>query len=141
MVVVGIFNHVAAWDPVKEKKLSENELNPGEYYIAATLVAEDSLKVVYVEDEVVKTWYGVDATETNPNGNYIVDANHAGEKTVWFNPTRQEAWAGHIFVEPNGGTGIDNTTVEGKAVKSLKNGILMIEKNGKVYNVIGMEIR
>lgn len=139
--LVGIFNHVAAWDPVKEKKLSENELNPGEYYIAATLAAEDSLKVVYVEDDAVKTWYGVDATETNPNGNYIVDANHAGEKTVWFNPTRQEAWAGHIFVEPNGGTGIDNTAVEGKAVKSLKNGILMIEKNGKVYNVIGMEIR
>ena len=139
--LVGIFNHVAAWDPVKEKKLSENELNPGEYYIAATLAAEDSLKVVYVEDDAVKTWYGVDVTETNPNGNYIVDANHAGEKTVWFNPTRQEAWAGHIFVEPNGGTGIDNTAVEGKAVKSLKNGILMIEKNGKVYNVIGMEIR
>ena len=139
--LVGIFNHVAAWDPVKEKKLSENELNPGEYYIAATLVAEDSLKVVYVEDEAVKTWYGVDVTETNPNGNYIVDANHAGEKTVWFNPTRQEAWAGHIFVEPNGTVGITNTEAEAKAVKTLRNGILVIEKNGKAYNVIGLQIR
>ena len=38
-------------------------------------------------------------------------------------------------------TSIDNTAVEGKAVKSLKNGQLVIEKNGVKFNVMGQTIR
>ena len=38
-------------------------------------------------------------------------------------------------------TAIDNTEVEGKAVKVLRNGILYIEKGGKQYNVMGQLIK
>lgn len=38
-------------------------------------------------------------------------------------------------------TGVENAEAGMKAVKSLKNGVLIIEKNGKKYNVIGSEIR
>lgn len=38
-------------------------------------------------------------------------------------------------------TALDNTEVGAKAVKTLKNGVLIIEKNGKKYNIIGSEIR
>ena len=38
-------------------------------------------------------------------------------------------------------TALDNTDVNAKAVKVLKNGVLIIEKNGKKYNIIGAELR
>ena len=38
-------------------------------------------------------------------------------------------------------TALDNTAVEGKAVKSLQNGMLIIEKAGVRYNVMGQVIR
>ena len=38
-------------------------------------------------------------------------------------------------------TALDNTEVEGKAVKVLRNGILLIEKNGHTYNAQGLLIK
>ena len=38
-------------------------------------------------------------------------------------------------------TAIDNTVVEGKAVKRIENGMLIIEKNGVRYNALGQAIR
>ena len=36
--------------------------------------------------------------------------------------------------------GFENTAVESKAVKSFRNGQLVIEKNGKFYNALGAEL-
>jgi hypothetical protein len=36
---------------------------------------------------------------------------------------------------------MDNTAVDGKAVKMIKNGMFVIEKDGKTYNVMGVTIR
>ncbi len=44
------------------------------------------------------------------------------------------------FVEDKG-TALNNTEVEGKAVKLLRNGILLIEKNGHTYNAQGLLIK
>jgi len=38
-------------------------------------------------------------------------------------------------------TALDNTAVESKAVKTIKNGQLLIEKDGKFYNVLGTVVR
>ena len=38
-------------------------------------------------------------------------------------------------------TALDNTEVEGKAVKVLRNGILLIEKNGHTYNAMGQVVK
>ena len=38
-------------------------------------------------------------------------------------------------------TGIENVVVESKATKSFRNGQLVIEKNGKSYNVLGTELK
>ncbi|MCR5049800.1 MAG: leucine-rich repeat domain-containing protein [Paludibacteraceae bacterium] len=38
-------------------------------------------------------------------------------------------------------TGVDNIATEGKAVKRFINGQMVIEKNGKLYNALGAEIR
>lgn len=126
------------WTPAATRMFVENTSAAGEYILAdITLAADDSLKVVKVEDDEIITWY--------PGGdNYVVDAKHAGVKTIYFRPDGQggEDWfAGCIYVAPNEMTAITNVNADAKAVKSLKNGILMIEKNGKVYNVIGLQIR
>ena len=38
-------------------------------------------------------------------------------------------------------TALDNTHDEVKAIKRIENGQLVIEKNGKLYNALGQEIR
>ena len=45
------------------------------------------------------------------------------------------------FGEESEATAISNTAVEAKAVKSLENGMLVIEKAGKKYNVMGQIIK
>ena len=46
-----------------------------------------------------------------------------------------------MYITPNGGTGINNTAVDAKAVKVLRNGMLVIEKAGVNYNVMGQIVR
>ena len=43
--------------------------------------------------------------------------------------------------EEDPATGIDNIAAEGKAVKRIVNGQMVIEKNGKLYNALGAEVR
>lgn len=40
-----------------------------------------------------------------------------------------------------GGTGVENSTIRVKAVKSIENGALIIEKNGVRYNALGQIVR
>lgn len=45
------------------------------------------------------------------------------------------------LVKPASGQGISNAQVEKKAVKRVVNGQLLIERDGKVYNALGTEVR
>lgn len=42
---------------------------------------------------------------------------------------------------PDSPTALDNTNANAKAVKYVRNGMLLIEKNGEVYNVLGTRVR
>ena len=47
-----------------------------------------------------------------------------------------------LYKKDNGsGTALDNTELDGKAVKVLRNGILLIEKNGHTYNAMGQLVK
>ena len=133
-------------DPWELASLSEDVLfaaNPGkdgEFLLVATLTEGQKIKVVSIENEAFKTWF--------PDGmgkEYTVDVAHAGEKTIYFEPTGNDAWkefheGGFFFIEANP-TAIDNTAVDSKAVKTIENGMLIIRREGKTYNVLGVEIR
>jgi hypothetical protein len=105
--------------------------------LTKTLAIGDSIKVLEVVGNT-RTYY--------PDGmdnHYTVDAAHAGAVTIYFRPAGNHDWAafgGYIYIEA-GTTAITNTAVEGKAVKMIKNGMLMIEKGGKLYNVMGTLIK
>lgn len=62
---------------------------------------------------------------------------YAFEKDGQTTPQAKDA----VLVSINGATAIDNNVVEGKAVKRIENGMLIIEKNGVRYNALGQAIR
>ena len=140
--LVGTFGGVEAWNYEAlsaAKQFKENEENAGEYKLEYTLAAGDKFKVVYVENDAIKTWY-----PDGSDNDYVVDAAHAGKKTIYFKPEYQTDWNGYVYIEANAEpqpTALTNTTSETKAVKTLKNGILVIEKAGVKYNVLGQTVR
>ena len=67
---------------------------------------------------------------------------NAGHWMIQFNKEALNAFnVTDIVLVIKGGTGIDNTAVEAKAVKSFRNGQLVIEKSGKTYNALGVEMK
>ena len=78
------------------------------------------------------------------DNNYVVDANHAGQSVIYFRPNADggEDWFHNkIYVAAAGGTGIDNTAIDAKAEKMIKNGMLLIIKGDKTYNVMGQIVK
>jgi len=109
-----------------------------EYALEIELKENDGLKVVKVENKAVVTWY--------PEGmgnEYVVDADHAGKKTVYFRPAYVEEWAafgGFIFIPANGGEGLNDLNASEKAVKVIRDGQIFIIKGNKTFNVLGAQM-
>lgn len=93
--LVGSFN---SWTPAAEYHLVGNPDNNAEFMVNVTLAENDELKVVNVLNDAITAWFPAEG------GNYVVDANHAGEKTIYFRPDNQggEDWFGAcIYIAPN----------------------------------------
>ena len=137
--LVGDFAGVASWNPVAERMFAVNPDNEAEMVLAAVeLAADDSIKVVYVENDNIVTWYPVDAP------NYVVDANHAGVKDIYFRADYQgaEDWFyGCIYIAANEGMAIINTEAEKVAVKQLRNGMVIIRRGERTYTVMGQMVK
>ena len=85
------------WTPAAERMFVANTEKEGEYYLEnIALAVDDSIKVAYVENDVIKDWYPGEGGD-----NYVVDADHAGVKTIYFNPKYQEAWGNNIWIAAN----------------------------------------
>ena len=132
------------WDAVNitsAMKFAVNPSNDKEYLLTTKLYEADSIKVVKVEFDVITTWYPSDA-----NSEYIMTADQAGDsKTIYFRPDGEGPAGWHynyIYVPDNGEpTAIDETFVSDKAVKKIENGMLIIEKNGVRYNILGTVVK
>jgi hypothetical protein len=85
------------WTPAAEYHLVGNPDNPAEFMVSATLAEGDEIKVCNLVDNTPTAWY--------PAGdNYVVDAAHAGEKTIYFQPDYKADWAdfgGFFYIAPN----------------------------------------
>lgn len=86
---------VASIDP--EQKFETNPKKPEEFLLETGLAVGDGIKVVKVENGAITEWYpgGVD-------NQYVVDAAHAGRKTVYFKTTYDDAWSafgGFIWID------------------------------------------
>ena len=93
--LVGSIN---GWAPAAEYHLVGNPDNNAEFMLNVTLAENDEFKVVNVLDGNITAWFPAEGD------NYVVDANHAGEKTIYFRPDNQggEDWFGAcIYIAPN----------------------------------------
>ncbi len=109
-----------------------------EYMIGATLAEGNEFKIVSVANDAIVTWYPGDGMP-----NYTVDANHAGQKTIYFRPEGgMEGWhQGYIWVDSNETTSMINTEAENVTVKQLYNGQVIIRRGERVYTVMGQLIK
>ena len=106
--------------------------------LSLTLAEGDQFKVIGVEGETT-TWY--------PDGmdnNYVVDADHAGEATVYFRPAMDgdEDWFYGCILVVAVAEGIEDVQSEkAESRKIMLNGMLYIVRDGKMYNVLGTEMK
>lgn len=107
----------------------------GEWVINATLSEGNYIIVALVDHNAFSIFYG--------DNYYIVDAAHAGEKTIYFRPTGNELWAefgGYIYIDANDTHGFQEIEASQKAVKVLRDGQLFIIKNDIHYNAQGTRL-
>ena len=127
------------WATAPEYLFAENPDQAGEFFLTTTLAIGDAVKVVGVQEQK-ETWY--------PNGfgnEYVVDAAHAGETTVYFRPAGNPDWAafGGYFFIPDNGQGIEEISQEPTAnsQKLVIDGQLFIRRDGKIYTTTGVQVK
>jgi hypothetical protein len=118
------------------------EANPeaeGEFMLATTLAEGDEIKVIG-NNGLSTIWY-----PAGMGNNYVVDADHAGDVTIYFRPDGQggEGWyEGFFFVEVAAPQAIDEiVNRKSSNRKFINDGMLLIERDGKTYNVLGTMVR
>ena len=126
-------------DLTAERMFAVNPANEAEYMLGVTLADKDEFQVVRCDYDQIGDWYpgGLDGEK-----NYKVAKS--GKATIYFRPgyDGDESWHyGCIQVVFDEATGVDNTEATVKAVKSLENGMLIIEKNGVRFNAQGQMVR
>lgn len=127
------------WNPNGEEQylFTVNPDNENELMLNCTLAEGDIFKVV---ETTSNSWF----PGGNEESNYVVDAAHAGDVTIYFRPDYQggEGWHyGCIYLDVHTGTAISNTAVDAKAEKILRNGMILIVKGDKTYNVMGQIVK
>ena len=93
--LVGTMNE---WTPAAEYHFTGNPENPAEFMLATTLAEGQELKVVNVVNDAITAWYPAEG------GNYVIDAAHAGEKTIYFQPDYKADWVdfgGYFYIAAN----------------------------------------
>lgn len=77
------------------QQFTVNPENANEYMLETTLAVGDTIKVVRVADGAIAQWY------PDPGDNYTVTADYAGNVTIYFKTTYDNAWSafgGHIWI-------------------------------------------
>ena len=133
--LIGTFND---WTPSAQYAFV---LNPDaapavEYMVSVDLQEGDKLKGLAV---IMGQWIYY------PEGDdIVVPAEYAGKCTIYFRPEYNPDWAafgGHIYIAKQSGQGIDEILSEGKAVKVLREGQVLIMKGNRTYTPMGQLVK
>ena len=109
------------------------------YYLTATEPSEMTCTVTIGDADDYDPWLGFgEGTLTITTVDGVVTA-----KGLVVNPYTKVAFDVTVSGKlPQGpGTGLDNVQVEVKTVKMIKNGQLIINRGGKAYNAIGVQVK
>ena len=83
------------WGAAEGYHFVGNPNNPAEFMLETTLAVGDEFKVINYLNGETTAWY------PNEGGNYVVDAAHAGDVTIYFQPDYKADWAdfgGYFYV-------------------------------------------
>ena len=133
--LIGTFND---WTPSAQYAFVLNpEAAPAvEYKVSVDLQEGDKLKGLAV---IMGQWIYY------PEGDdIVVPAEYAGNCTIYFRPEYNPDWAafgGHIYIVKQSGQGIDEILSEGKAVKVLREGQVLIMKGNRTYTPMGQIVK
>lgn len=124
-------------------KFAANPDNENEYVLTTTLVKDQHLKVVKVENDALVAWY-----PGGTNNDYIVDDAHAGEnKDIYFQETYKADWAefgGYFWTGSNEPQGCNWDAIEffntGIAPEDENFNQFKICKTGEQPNVVNIQI-
>ena len=127
---------MTSWLP-KEQYWFGDYMVSEEYQLETVLEEGWQIKVAKLEGNGEVYEYFPDGEGTH----YTVDAAHAGAVIVYFRNLGYTEWAafgGYIYIQPKSPSDIENTTVDGAAVKILRDGQILIIKGEKTYNALGI---
>ena len=131
-------SNLNAWTAAPQYLFTETSV-AGEYILKdVVLTVGDSIKVAYISNDEATAWFGT--------SNYVVDSAHAGTRDVYFRPAGNspdwDEFGGYIWMGSNPTTGINNVQSDDvQCTKVLRDGQLLIVKDGKWYNLLGTIIR
>ena len=125
------------WDATSGYQFDANPSVDGEYILNTTLAVNDELKVISYVGEQIVTWY-----PAGTNNNYVVDAAHAGAKTIYFRPAGNQAWAtfhegGYFFIEANLDPDNITTCYDARRAALSVSGNNVEYNNGQTYTIRG----
>ena len=133
--LIGTFND---WTPSAQYAfvLTPEAAPAVEYKVSVDLQEGDKLKGLAV---IMGQWIYY------PEGDdIVVPAEYAGNCTIYFRPEYNPDWAafgGHIYIVKQSGQGIDEILSEGKAVKVLREGQVLIMKGNRTYTPMGQLVK
>lgn len=140
--LVGTFSGVDKWlvtDLTADKKFTLNQYlgnNKDEYKLNITVAEGDRFKAAYVYKNSISSLVPAEGDD------YVIQAAQAGNVIIYFRYDYSgTTWGCNFYVVQDKGTALDNTADEAKAVKRIVNGQLVIEREGKLYNALGAEVK
>lgn len=140
--LVGEFNGTPAWtasDLTAAKKFTWNKHvgeDNEEWVVTADLQVGDVFKAAYVYRDATTEYIPADE-----DIKYLVDADHDGNDcTIYFQQKYNEEWGGHFWVVAGEPTAVDEINANDKAIKRVVNGQLLIIRDGKTFNALGIQL-
>lgn len=138
------------WETSKVKMTEEDGICTAAIHLAAS--TDTGFKILKIDYWGTKTWYGAQDADnhmtyesctdwqlTTTNGNNI-NMQTTLEKDYTFTFNAATAKLSVDIPDPTT-TSISNTAADGQTVKFIQNGMLFIQKNNHVYNVLGEVVK
>ena len=117
--------------------VTKSEKRQGIYLNVLDKTGKKDVEIYYSAEQVPEAWVEGGKVSGSIIGTWKY---YESGKVYEIIPQEGFKWA-DLTYSAGGATAIDNTAVEAKAVKTIENGMLIIEKAGVRYNVMGQVIR
>ena len=124
----------------------ENTFKAGDVlHVVISKIGQQGTIAVYADNAGSTLLYDTEALGVLGDNQFTLPAAVDGKSSLYIVRTEDNTWYAYVssisVVRPGTATGIDNTEMNVKAVKTFENGQLVIIKNGVKYNAQGAIVK